>query len=222
MKNVLITGGATGIGKATAQLFLQKGYNVYITYHNTPVDYDGVTALQCDIREEAQVQALFAAIGTVDVLVNNAGVSLIKQIQDTTSDDYDWVMQTNCKGAFLCCREAVKGMLARHSGKIINISSMWGEVGASCEVAYSVSKAGVIGLTKALAKEAAPEGIMVNCVSPGIIDTRMNHSFSAEELAQEVPMGRLGTPREVAAAVLFFAEADYVTGQVLGVNGAII
>lgn len=223
MKKVLITGGATGIGKATADLFLQNGFQVYITYNNTKPDAsEDITAVHCDVCDENQIKELFQKVGDVDVLVNNAGISLVKQIQDTSADEFDLVMNTNCRSAFLCCREAAKSMLRRHSGKIINVSSMWGEVGASCEVAYSVSKAGVIGLTKALSKELAPEGITVNCVSPGIIDTRMNAQFSADELVEEVPMGRLGTPEEVAKAILFFADADYVTGQVLGVNGAII
>lgn len=223
MKKVLITGGATGIGKATAELFCKNGWQVYITYNNTEPDAsEKITALHCDVCDEKQIEELFQKVGDIDVLVNNAGISLVKQIQDTTAEEYDNVMNTNCKSAFLCCREAVKIMLSRHSGRIINVSSMWGEVGASCEVAYSVSKAGVIGLTKALARELAPEGITVNCVSPGIIDTRMNAQFSPEELAEEVPMGRLGTPEEVAQAIFFFSQADYVTGQVLGVNGAII
>lgn len=223
MKKVLITGGATGIGKATAELFCQNGWQVYITYNNTnPEESENITALHCDVCDEKQIEELFQKVGDIDVLVNNAGISLVKQIQDTTTEEYDRVMNTNCRSAFFCCREAVKVMLSRHSGRIINVASMWGEVGASCEVAYSVSKAGVIGLTKALARELAPEGITVNCVSPGIIDTRMNAQFSIEELAEEVPMGRLGTPEEVAQAIFFFANADYVTGQVLGVNGAII
>lgn len=222
MKKVLITGGATGIGKAAAQLFCEKEFEVFVTVHHTQLDYDGVVPVQCDVCDEAQVRALFDTIGTVQVLVNSAGVSLIAQIQDTTGLDYDRVMDVNCRGTFLCCREAAKKMLPGHSGKIINIASVWGEVGASCEAVYSASKAAVIGLTKALSKELAPSGITVNCVSPGIIDTRMNSAFSKAELVQEVPLGRLGTPREVAEAVFFFAESDYVTGQVLGANGAMI
>lgn len=222
MKQVLITGGATGIGAATAQVFLERGYRVFVTVHQTVAELPGVTAIPCDITDPADVERLFAAVGTVDVLVNNAGISLIRQIQDTTPEDYDALMGVNCKGVFLCSRAAAVDMLRRHSGAIVNMSSMWGQVGASCETAYSMSKAGVIGFTRALAQELAPEGIAVNCVAPGIIDTRMNACFDRAELEAQVPMGRLGTPREVAEAVLYLAESPYVTGQVLGVNGGIV
>lgn len=222
MKQVLITGGATGIGAATAQLFAEKGYRVFVTVHQTAAELPGVTVIPCDITDSAAVERLFAAVGTVDVLVNNAGISLIRQIQDTTPEDYDTLMGVNCKGVFLCSRAAAVDMLRRHSGAIVNVSSMWGQVGASCETVYSMSKAGVIGFTRALAQELAPEGIAVNCVAPGIIDTRMNACFDRAELEAEVPMGRLGTPREVAEAVLYLAESPYVTGQVLGVNGGIV
>lgn len=222
MKQVLITGGATGIGAATAQVFLERGYRVFVTVHQTAVELPGVTAIHCDITDPADVERLFAAVGTVDVLVNNAGISLIRQIQDTTPEDYDALMGVNCKGVFLCSRAAAVDMLRRHSGAIVNVSSMWGQVGASCETVYSMSKAGVIGFTRALAQELAPEGIAVNCVAPGIIDTRMNACFDRAELEAQVPMGRLGTPREVAEAVLYLAESPYVTGQVLGVNGGIV
>ena len=222
MKQVLITGGATGIGAATAQVFLERGYRVFVTVHQAAAELPGVTAIPCDITDPADVERLFAAVGTVDVLVNNAGISLIRQIQDTTPEDYDALMGVNCKGVFLCSRAAAVNMLRRHSGAIVNVSSMWGQVGASCETVYSMSKAGVIGFTRALAQELAPEGIAVNCVAPGIIDTRMNACFDRAELEAEVPMGRLGTPREVAEAVLYLAESPYVTGQVLGVNGGIV
>ena len=222
MKQVLITGGATGIGAATAQVFLERGYRVFVTAHQTAAELPGVTAIPCDITDPADVERLFAAVGTVDVLVNNAGISLIRQIQDTTPEDYDALMGVNCKGVFLCSRAAAVDMLRRHSGAIVNVSSMWGQVGASCETVDSMSKAGVIGFTRALAQELAPEGIAVNCVAPGIIDTRMNACFDRAELEAEVPMGRLGTPREVAEAVLYLAESPYVTGQVLGVNGGIV
>ena len=136
--------------------------------------------------------------------------------------EYDIVSDVNAKSYFFCSKQAVKSMIKKHRGAIINVSSMWGQLGASCEVAYSMSKAAVIGLTKALSQELAPSGITVNCVSPGIIDTRMNSQFNKAELENEVPVGRLGTPDEVAKAILFFAENDYVTGQVLGVNGGIV
>ncbi len=222
VKKVLITGGATGIGKATAILFKENGYDVYITYNKTLPDFDGVNAVKCNLCNVNEIEALFETVGDIDVLVNNAGVSHIKMINDTDEADYDFVMDSNAKSVFFCSKEAVKRMIKNHTGAIINIASMWGQLGASCETAYSMSKAAVIGFTKALAQELALSGITVNCVSPGIIDTRMNSMFDKAELEQEVPAGRLGTSEEVARAVLFLAENDYITGQILGVNGGIV
>lgn len=222
MKKVLITGGATGIGKATALEFASKGYDVYITYNETLPDYDGVKKIKCNLENVDEITELFAQFNFIDVLVNNAGVSLVKQINDTRECEYDKVNDVNAKAPFFCCREAVKLMLKEHKGAIINVSSMWGQTGASCEVAYSMSKSAVIGLTKSLASELAPSNITVNCVCPGIIDTRMNSCFNREELKEQVPMGRLGTPQEIASAILFFAENRYITGQILGVNGGIV
>lgn len=222
MKKVLITGGATGIGRACALAFKEKGYDVYITYNNTEPDYDGVTAIKCNLESVGDIEELFERFDNLDVLVNNAGVSLISMINDTSERQYDYVNSINAKAPFFCSKAAVSLMLKKHRGAIINISSMWGQTGASCEVAYSMSKAAVIGLTKALASELAPSNITVNCVCPGIIDTRMNACFNKSELKDEVPLGRLGTPKEVAEAVLFFAENDYITSQVLGVNGGIV
>lgn len=222
MKKVLITGGATGIGKAAALLFKENGYDVFITYNNTKPDFDGVTAIKCDLSKMGDIEHLFDTIGELDVLVNNAGVSLIKMINDTTEEEYDRINAVNTKSYFFTSKLAVKAMIKKHSGAIINVSSMWGQLGASCEVAYSMSKAAVIGLTKALAQELAPSGITVNCVSPGIIDTRMNEQFDKTQLEEEVPLGRLGTPEEIAQAILFFAQSSYITGQILGVNGGII
>ena len=222
MKKVLITGGATGIGKETALLFKEKGYDVYITYHKTEPDFDGVTAVQCDLNNIDDIENLFSKVSDIDVLVNNAGVSLIKMINDVTAEDYESVMNVNERAVYFCSKLAAMQMIKKHNGSIINVSSMWGEVGASCETLYSMSKAGVIGLTKALAKELAPSGVTVNCVSPGIIDTRMNAMFSKEELAEEVPLERLGSAEEVASAILFLAENGYITGQNLSVNGGTV
>jgi len=222
MKKVLITGGATGIGKACAQLFLTKGYEVFITVHQSQPDFDGVKAIPCDLTDTNAIRRLFTAVGTVDVLVNNAGVSLIKQINDVTDADYSAVTAVNEKAVYFCSQQAALGMLRQHSGAIINVSSVWGQCGASCETLYSMTKAGVIGLTKALAAELAPSGITVNCVCPGIIDTRMNAQFDSTALEDEVPLGRLGTPDEVAQAVLFSAENRYITGQIIGVNGGMV
>lgn len=222
MKKVLITGGATGIGKATALLFKQKGYDVFITYNQSEPDFDGITKIKCNLENENEIIELFNQIKSIDVLVNNAGISLIKQINDTTAEEYDKIMRINARSYFLCSREAVKLMLKSHSGAIVNVSSMWGQLGASCEIAYSMSKAAVIGLSRSLAQEFAPSGITVNCVCPGIIDTRMNSMFEKSELEEEVPIGRLGTAEEVADAIYFLSQNKYITSQILGVNGGIV
>lgn len=222
MKKVLITGGATGIGKATALLFKQKGYDVFITYNQSEPNFDGITKIKCNLENENEIIELFNQIGSIDILVNNAGISLIKQINDTTAEEYDKIMRINARSYFLCSREAVKLMLKSHSGAIVNVSSMWGQLGASCEIAYSMSKAAVIGLSRSLAQELAPSGITVNCVCPGIIDTRMNSMFEKNELEEEVPIGRLGTAEEVADAIYFLSQNKYITSQILGVNGGIV
>lgn len=222
MKKILITGGATGIGKATALLFKQKGYDVFITYNQSEPDFDGITKIKCNLENENEIIELFNQITSLDVLVNNAGISLIKQINDTTAEEYDKIMRINARSYFLCSREAVKLMLKSHSGAIVNVSSMWGQLGASCEIAYSMSKAAVIGLSRSLAQELAPSGITVNCVCPGIIDTRMNSMFEKSELEEEVPIGRLGTAEEVADAIYFLSQNKYITSQILGVNGGIV
>jgi 3-oxoacyl-[acyl-carrier protein] reductase len=222
LKKVLITGGATGIGKATALLFKQKGYDVFITYNQSEPNFDGITKIKCNLENENEIIELFNQITSIDVLVNNAGISLIKQINDTTAEEYDKIMRINARSYFLCSREAVKLMLKSHSGAIVNVSSMWGQLGASCEIAYSMSKAAVIGLSRSLAQELAPSGITVNCVCPGIIDTRMNSMFEKSELEEEVPIGRLGTAEEVADAIYFLSQNKYITSQILGVNGGIV
>lgn len=222
MKKVLITGGATGIGKSTAMLFAQKGYDVFVTYNQTEPDFDSITKIKCNLENEEDILNLFKTVGNIDILVNNAGISLIKQINDTTTEEYDKIMSVNARSYFLCSREAIKLMLKNHEGAIVNVSSMWGQTGASCEIAYSMSKAAVIGLTRSLAEELAPSGITVNCVCPGIIDTRMNNMFDKNELEEEVPLGRLGTSEEVADAIFYLTQNKYITAQILGVNGGII
>ena len=183
---------------------------------------DDVKKIKCDLKNTDEIKALFDTEHGFDILVNNAGVSLIKMINDVTDSDYEAVTAVNERAVYFMCKYALKDMINKKSGAIVNISSMWGQCGASCETLYSMTKAGIIGLTKALAQEVAPSGITVNCVAPGIIDTRMNDMFSEDELKDEVPLGRLGTPNEVAKAVLFFAENPYITGQILGVNGGIV
>lgn len=227
MKTVLVTGGVRGIGKSIALVFLKKGYRVCAVYsrdeENAKITAEqGVEVFRADVSNEGDVKALFAKIGRVDVLVNNAGVALVKQIQDVSYEEFNRLMAVNVGGAFLCAREAAKGMIDNRSGLIVNISSVWGEVGGSCESVYSASKAALIGFTKALAKELGWSGIRVNCVSPGVIDTAMNARFSAEDmdaLRQEIPMGRLGDGEDVANAVLYLEENDYVTGVDIPVNG---
>lgn len=221
MKNVLITGGATGIGKACAQLFIKNGYNVYITYNETEPDYE-VNKIKCDLRNLDDIKAVFDKVKNTDILINNAGISLIKMINDVDEKDYEEVDFINQRAVYFMSKYALKDMIAKKEGAIINVSSMWGQCGASCETLYSMTKAGVIGFTKALAQEVAPSGITVNCVAPGIIDTRMNNMFDKNDLIDEVPIGRLGTAEEVAQAILFFAQNRYITGQILGVNGGIV
>ena len=227
MKTVLVTGGVRGIGLAIAKKFLEKGYRVCVTYSNdersaTAAKAQGLEVYRADVAKEEDVLRLFSQTGSVDVLVNNAGVSLIKQIQDVSYAEYERLFAVNMGGAFLCSREAAKGMISKQSGLIVNISSVWGEVGGSCESVYSASKAALLGFTKALAKELGWSKVRVNAVSPGVIDTPMNAHFSQEEmlaLQEEIPMGRIGTAADVAKAVLFLEENEYVTGIDLPVNG---
>ncbi|MGN1104432.1 MAG: elongation factor P 5-aminopentanone reductase [Candidatus Coproplasma sp.] len=237
MKTVLITGGTKGIGKAIAQEFLKNGYEVILNYFH---DEEAALATQeefnqqgycpvlmrADVSDEGQVKEMFREIfriyGSVNVLVNNAGISKIRVIQETSTYDFEQIFAVNVKGVFLCSREVVDNMICSGGGSIINVASIWGEVGASCEVAYSASKGAVIAFSKALAKELAPSHVTVNSVSPGVIDTEMNSHLSEvemEELISEIPMGRLGLGEDVAKACLFLAENTYITGEVLSVGG---
>lgn len=237
VKTALITGGTKGIGKAIALAFLERGYEVVINYcHDeraalaTQEEFNMLgycpVLLRADVSDEAQVRAMFKEFFSIyenlDVLVNNAGISLIKVIQDTKPTDWDNIFNVNVKGMYLTCRAVADKMIFAGGGAIINIASIWGEVGASCEVAYSASKGAVIAFTKALAKELAPSNVRVNCVSPGVIDTEMNSHLSGaemEELITSIPVGRIGNPSEVAGACVFLAESSYVTGEVLSVGG---
>ena len=227
MKTVLVTGGVRGIGLSIAQSFLQKGYRVCVSYSRDEVSAQEAKALglevyQADVRSEAQIEALFSTIGGVDILVNNAGVAMFKQVQDVTVEEFDDLFAVNMRGAFLCVKHAVPFMLKKQSGLIVNISSVWGEIGGSCESVYSASKGALIAFTKALANELGYSGIRVNTVSPGVIDTAMNSRLSPMEMqgiCEEIPAGRLGTGEDVAKAVLFLEENDYVNGIDLPVNG---
>ena len=241
-KTVLITGASKGIGAATAIHFAQKGYNVVINYNNS---YESASLLarslaangysvmthKANVANKLEVDLMVKEtlykFGSLDILVNNAGVAYQGLITDTDEIDFDRIIDTNLKGTFNCCKAVTPSMVSKGSGKIINISSMWGQVGASCEVAYSASKAGVIGLTKALAKELAPSGVTVNCIAPGLIETSMNSNLTVEELAEfvdTIPLGRMGSADEIAEAIEFLAsdKADYITGQVLGINGGYV
>lgn len=239
MGNILITGASGGIGAAIAEAFAKKGYNIILNYNKNEQRAQnlakklnrnyGVNCLSygCDITDSEAVKKMFEEIGDVDILVNNAGISQQKLFTDISDEDWRKMISVNTDGIFFCSREALKGMIRKKSGSIINIGSMWGEVGASCEVHYSASKAAVIGLTKALAKEVAPSNIRVNCISPGVIDTEMMNSFSEEDKAQlveETPLMRLGTPEDIANAAVFLAseKSAFITGQILGVNGGFI
>ena len=182
--------------------------------------------MRADVSDEGQVKAMFKEFFGIyeklDVLVNNVGISLVRVIQDTSEGDWDNIFNANVKSAFFCSKAVVDSMILNGGGSIINVSSIWGEVGASCEVAYSASKGAVISFTKALAKELAPSKIRVNCVSPGVIDTQMNSHLTddeMEDLIEQIPAGRIGNPEDVAKACLYLAEADYVTGEVLSVGG---
>ncbi len=235
---VLITGASRGIGAACAALFAQHGWRVVIHYHKKEEaaraqaqKCGAALVVQADISQSAEVERAFsqieAQLGTVDVLVNNAGIAAQGLLTDVTDADWNTMIGTNLSGAFYCCRRALPAMIAKKRGKIINISSIWGMVGASCEVAYSAAKAGLIGMTRALAKEVAPSCIQVNCVAPGVVDTDMMTDFSMEDrraLAEETPLGRLGTPEDIARAVWFLAspDADFMTGQVLSPNGGFV
>lgn len=246
-KTVLITGASRGIGSEIARRFALSGYQVVLNYHTSRQQAEQLAAglEQClgvpagervlpicaDVSSREQAEQMFDTaeehFGAVDVLVNNAGIAQQKLFTDLTDDDWHRMFAVHVDGAFYCSRRALRGMLHRHSGKIINVSSMWGQIGGSCEVHYSAAKAAVIGMTRALAKEVGPSGIQVNCVAPGVIDTEMNGALSPEtleQLCEETPLGALGTCRDIAESVLFLADSrsNFITGQVLGVNGGMV
>lgn len=234
MKKVLITGGSGGIGAGLVRAFCKNGDDVVFTYHHNLeaakalAEETGATALCLDVTDSQNVELIVKSakdiLGGIDVLVHAAGISCIKLLDMTTDDDWNALVATNLSSAFYLCREVSRIMLREHRGRMILIGSMWGKVGASCEVAYSATKAGVRGLTKALAKELGPSGITVNCIEPGVIDTPMNACFDEQtkrELASDTPVGRLGTPEDVAALAVFLSldAASFITGQCIGVDG---
>ena len=241
-KIVLITGGSRGIGAACVRRFARDGAAVIFLYRENEaaaaaLEKDcreqGLDArgIRCDVADGAQVRQAVESVlrlyHRVDVLVNNAGVACISLLTDMAEEDIGRLLDVDLKGTILMSRAVLPGMISRGSGCILNVASMWGEVGASCEAVYSAAKAGVIGFTKALAKEVGPSGIRVNCLSPGVIDTDMNRGLTdetREELKEETPLGRLGTPEEAAEAAVFLCGegASFITGQVLGVSGGMV
>lgn len=237
-KTIFITGASRGIGRSTALLFASRGYHVFLNCSTSVDALKGVkteiealggtcTLVPGNVGNSDEVKRIFQQIYSecshLDVLVNNAGVAHIGLFSDMTDDEWNRIIQTNLSSVFYCCRAAIPPMVSQKAGHIINISSIWGNTGASCEVAYSASKSGVNGLTRALAKELAPSNIQVNALSCGVIDTIMNGQLNEEErkeLEYEIPAGRFGTPEEVAEMIWQTAHAPaYMTGQVIGIDG---
>ncbi len=238
-KCILITGASRGIGRSIALHFAKNNYHVFLNcrqsideLEDVRMQIDSMKTGSCEIvmgdaGNPKDVRRIFDKIrgtyGRLDVLVNNAGISHIGLLSDMSDEEWDNVIRTNLSSVFYCCRAAIPAMVSEKRGRIINVSSMWGVSGASCEAAYSASKSGVNGLTRALAKELAPSNIQVNALAPGVIDTVMNGQLNEEErqnLAYEIPMGRFGSPDEVAKVIWDLANApEYLTGQIIGIDG---
>ena len=231
MPNVVITGGSRGIGAAAVERFAARGDRVYFLYEKNHAaaqsvcEKTGATAICCDVADKAAVEAAFRQIGDVDILICNAGICHTGLMSMMEESQWDRLFAVNVKGIYNCVNAAMPAFLRKHSGSIVTVSSMWGQVGASCEAAYSATKGAVIALTKALAKELGPSGIRVNCVAPGVILTDMCRDVDPailDEMAEENPVGRNGTPRDVANAMIYLADAEFITGQVLPVNGGYV
>ena len=231
MSTIVITGGSRGIGAAAVERFAAQGHRVYFLYEKNHdaaqavAEKTGATAICCDVADGKAVKAAFAQIGDVDVLICNAGVMWFGLMSMMEEDAWDRIFNVNVKGIYNCVNGAMPAFLNKHAGSIVTVSSMWGQVGASCEAAYSATKGAIIALTKALAKELGPSGIRVNCVAPGVILTDMCASVDPEvleEMAEETPVGRNGTPEDVAKAMEYLANAEFITGQVLPVNGGYV
>ena len=241
-KHVLITGGSRGIGAATVHVFAREGYAITFFYHKNAYQAEQVcrqatrygqkvNAMRVDIKDyEAVVHACQQAMlefGAVDILVSNAGVSSISLFSDISPESFGYMLDTHLKGLYNVTHAVLPGMISRKTGSIVTVSSIWGITGASCEVAYSTAKAGVIGFTRALAKEVGPSGIRVNCIAPGLIDTDMNSDLKITEMqniCDETPLGRVGMPEEIAETILFIAsdKSSFTTGQVISPNGGLV
>ena len=240
-KSILITGSSRGIGRACAKAYAKAGYHVFPNCvhqvehleelaHEILSDGGSCTAVPGDVSNPDEVRKIFQIIekecGGVDILINNAGIAWFGLLTDMTDNDWDKILATNLSSVFYCCRAAIPHMVSVKCGRIINISSMWGTAGASCEAAYSATKSGIHGLTKALAKELAPSNIQVNAIACGVIDTEMNARLNEEEraaLAEEIPSGRFSSPEEVAELVLLLCSSpSYMTGQIIGMDGGFI
>lgn len=237
MQTVLITGGSRGIGKAMVELFSKEGYRVAFTYKSSEneakilAEKTGALAIRADSANESEVidavRSATDALGCIDCLINNAGISSFSLFTDLTLEEWERCLRVNLTGAFIYSKAVIPGMVSRKYGSIINISSMWGLVGSSCEVHYSTAKAALIGMTKALAKELGPSGIRVNAIAPGVISTDMNRSLddqSMKALLEETPLMKIGLPNDVARAALFLAgeNASFITGEIMNVSGGFV
>lgn len=236
-KNVFIVGGSRGIGAEAVRQFTSAGHDVVFTYHKSEIEADalrqqtGAIPVRCDVQHpdsvRIAVEKAASVLGQIDVLICNAGIADFGLITELEISRWDEIISTDLSGVFYCIKYVLPSMISRKSGCVITVASMWGQVGASCEAAYSAAKAGVIGLTKAVAKEAGPSGVRANCISPGMIDTDMNASVderAVRAMEEETPLCRTGSPSEVAKAMVFLAsdDASFITGQVIGVNGGLI
>ncbi len=236
-KKVLIIGGSRGIGAEAVRRFTADGASVVFTYHKSELEADalrqetGAYPVRCDVKfsnsVRIAVEKAFDVLGSIDCLICNAAISDISLVTDIGEERWEEIIDTNLNGVYYAINYCLPAMISRHSGSIITVSSMWGQVGASCEVAYSAAKAGVIGLTKALAKEVRPSGIRVNSIAPGMIDTDMNAGIAGDivdGICDETPLCRIGKPSDIAAAMEFLASDDssFITGQIIGVNGGLI
>ena len=235
MKTIIVTGGSRGIGKAIVEKFASENYNVILNYNKSEFaaldiakKYPNVEVFKADVSNTKDVEAMInfaeTKFGQIEILINNAGISSTGLLQDLSLEEWNRLFEVNVTGTFLVTREVLPRMISKKSGKIINISSVWGLVGASMEVAYSASKAAIIGFTKALAKEVGPSNITVNCIAPGIVMTDMVNNLSVDEFEQirsEIPLGRIGSTEDIANAAFYLASdsANYMTGQIISPNG---